>query len=521
MPAKPTIPTKPHEGAKPRTTDSAVDNHPKELTAPMPAAAIEAALAKKVDLNLADAPLADVVAAIKNQTKLDIRTATDALVDSSGKPTDATPVGTFHLNGVSAASALDLVAHDFAVDWGIDHGAILIAAPDSLPVEVEVYDVRDLVLAQPNANASDERGDFQYEPLIDLITGTVQTPSWSGDVQTIQDCNPFRGTLTIHQDWRTQKRVAGLIAALRKSRDTKFDAAGPELSRGLPAEESDNAPIVAALKAKVDISLHDAKFPEVLAWIRHAGVQVHPDTAAQSTVNDKTTFTLRATGVSLKAVLDQLMAQAKLNYVIQDETLVITTQEAAAQDRTIRVYPVGDLVGADVERVNVDDDYAQLLDIITHNVDPESWATLTRSKTGDAYAAYLVLGRAIVCDQTREAHDSIAATLDDLRSTIGKRPAANEKTAAGESHKRSLPMKVYKLNTDLPAEDFVAVVRELVDPASWNGEAYIHGVPGAIVVKQTPAIHRRIEQMLIALGAIPDPKKSANSVRPISTHKPT
>ena len=124
-PAKPTVPTKPHEGTKPRTSDNAADALSKELSPPMSLAAIQAALATKVELNLTDVPLADAVAAIKRQTKLEIHTAADALLDTSGKPTDATPVGTFHLSGITAASALDLIAHDFAVDWGIDRGAVL------------------------------------------------------------------------------------------------------------------------------------------------------------------------------------------------------------------------------------------------------------------------------------------------------------------------------------------------------------------------------------------------------------
>ncbi len=315
--------------------------------------------------------------------------------------------------------------------------------------------------------------------------------------------------------------MAGLIAALRKSRDAKLDSAGPELNRGYPADEPDNDAIAAALKANADATFHDAKFADVLAWIRRAGkIPVHPDSSAQSAVNnDKTAFTLRATGVSLKAVLDQLLPQAGLNYIVQDETLVITTRDAASQDRTIRVYPVGDLVSTDAERVNIDDEYAQLLDVITHNIAPDSWATLTRAKAGDAYAAYLLFGRAIVCDQTREGHEGIAAALEKLRGTVQKTTVAINKAGNVEPPKRTLPMKVYKLNADLPFEDFVAVIRDLVEPGNWQGEAYIHGVPGAIVVKQTPAIQRRVERLLITLGAIPDPNKSATSIRPIARHK--
>ena len=194
---------------------------------------------------------------------------------------------------------------------------------------------------------------------------------------------------------------------------------------------------------------------------------------------------------------------------------------------SVRVYPVGDLIGGEVDQHGIDDDYAQLLDSITHNVQPDSWAALDRAKpssaAGNAYAAYLPSGRAIVFDQTSSAHEEIAATLAKLRAAVATQPVATKPLAAGakqeanpqEPAKRFLSMRIYKLNPDLPAEDFVAVVRDLIEPKSWSGDAYLHGVPGAIVVRQTPAIHKRIERLLIELGAIPDPKKSGDSGKPI------
>ena len=57
-------------------------------------------------------------------------------------------------------------------------------------------------------------------------------------------------------------------------------------------------------------------------------------------------------------------------------------------------------------------------------------------------------------------------------------------------------------------------MKDLVEPKSWTGDAYIHGVPGAIIVKQTGPLQKHIEKMLIDLGTIPDPKKSPPSGTP-------
>jgi len=575
-PIRPLPPAKPQEPVKPAPapapTETPLPVPPTQLTPPMPAAAIQRALAKKIELDLTAKPLSDVVAAIKLQTNLDIRIAPDALslkdddktapkstdkteipadkpvdkpaekpvekpVDKpaeviadkpADKPTVSEPVLSVHLKGISAASALNLVLRDVGLSWSVDRGGILVAAPDQLPANTAIYDVRDLVVAHPSFDTRDDSVEFQYEPLISLVTGVIQCPGWAGDVDKVQDCNPFHGTLTVRQDQQVQQKVAGLLAALRKARDLPTAQYDPSTDRGLAIVGADDSAVVAALDAKVETTFNGAKLEQVAEWIRHTcGIPVHVDAIVPAAVQDSPIFTLKASGVSLRTMLNALFPQAKLAYTVADETLVITTQDAVADLRSVRVYPVGDLMGGEVDQHGIDDDYAQLLDSITHNVQPDSWAALDRAKpsnaTGSAYAAYLPSGRAIVFDQTSGAHEEIAATLTKLRAAVATQSVATKPLAVGakpeanqpEPAKPFLSMRIYKLNPDLPAEDFVAVVHDLIEPKSWTGDAYLHGVPGAIVVKQTPAIHKRIERLLIELGAIPDPKKSGASGTPI------
>ena len=356
---------------------------------------------KKVNLNLTDAPLADMVAAIKAQSQLQIRLAADAAADTASKPGEPTVVASAHLKGISAASALDLVTRDFGQTWTVEHGNVLITAADKLPESIEVYDVRDLVLAHPRTDGHDDPTDFDYESLTDLITGVIQSPSWSGDVATVQDCNPFHGTITIHQDWRVQQRLASLLAVLRTARDLKAKAGDAAACRGLAVTLADNSAVEAALAGNVDADFKQAKLADVADWLRQkAGIPVHVDSSAQSSATDPQTFTIHAAGVPLRDMLSQLLPQGKLDWLVQDEALVITSADLAADNRSIRVYPVGDLVAGDVERGDVDNDYAQLLDVVTHNVAPDTWAGLSRAKSSDAYAAYLATAHAIVCDQS-------------------------------------------------------------------------------------------------------------------------
>jgi len=637
-PAKPQPPAKPAPAPteSPAATVPVAPAQPTQLTPPMPATAVDRALAKKVALDLTNAPLSDFVAAIKNQTDLEIRVAPDALVvkdekkspkaaENPGKPVekskekpaekpsekapdktsdkaiikpadksaektpekspekpsdqagakpaekpvqkpgdkpadnpadksaekpaekpaekapdkpaetpaddpadkaaDSEPVVSVHLKGITAASALNLVLRDVGLAWSIDHGGIFIAPQGQLPPVTTVYDVRDLVLAHPSFDSRDDATDLDYDPLVNLITGVIQCPGWAADVEKIQDCNTFHGTLTVRQDQQVQQKVAGLLAALRKARDLPAAQYNHSTDLGYGIVGADDSAVWAALDANVDVGFNGVKLGEAANWIReHCGIPVHIDSAVPQAVEDGQSFTLKTAGVSLRAMLKALLPQGKLAFTVTDETLVITSQDDVADLRSIRVYPVSDLITGDPDRHGIDEDYAQLLDSITQNVQPDSWAVLNRQKpsnsSGNAYAAYLPAASAIVFDQTSAAQEEIAATLAKLRAAVAlqpapKQPATHGKPDSARPAKPYLSMRIYKLNADLPADDFVAVVHDLVEPKSWTGEAYLHGVPGAIVVKATPAIHKRVERLLIELGAILDPKKSGGSGTPI------
>ena len=74
-PAKPLTPIKPTPAPAPTETTTPVPQT--QLTPPMSAAAIQRALAKKIDLELTAVPLSEVVEAIKRQTSLEIHIASE------------------------------------------------------------------------------------------------------------------------------------------------------------------------------------------------------------------------------------------------------------------------------------------------------------------------------------------------------------------------------------------------------------------------------------------------------------
>jgi hypothetical protein len=531
-PAKPNDPLKPQEPTKPRPSDKTPEPRSPAVMGSMPDEATRAALAKKVDLDFTDVPLQKIVDALSTQTKLEIMVA--AKDATTAADAESKHKLTVHLKGISAANALNLITRDAGSGWFADQGAVVISDDDHLPTVAQVYNVRDLVLAHPSASGpADETLDYDYSSLADVITGAIHSPTWSGnDSAVLQDCSPFHGTLTLTQDAQVQDQVAGLLAALRKSRDLRPQQFDATVNSGLRILDSDESSIEKALAKIVDTQPTAAKLDDLADWLRKTfSIAVHVDahareagfptsTPAVEQITGETSPKSEAvsvTGAPLGQALELLFADSKLAYTVRDEVLLITTKDAEKSLRTVRIYPVGDLIGGDVDKDNVDDEYARLLDVITRSVEPDTWASLDKPNTGNAYISYLATGRAMICTQSRDAHVHVAEMLAKVRKAVAEQGVGTTTattTSTSSDGKRPLNMKIYKLNPDLAPEDFVAVIKDLVEPKSWTGDAYIHGVPGAIVVKQTGTIHKRVEKMLIDLGAIPDPKKSPPSGTP-------
>ena len=106
--------------------------------------------------------------------------------------------------------------------------------------------------------------------------------------------------------------------------------------------------IVRALRKKIRVSYNDAPLSEVIAQLSEmTGINVFIDNeglAAEGVTSD-TPVTIDLTQeISLKSVLNLILGQHRLGYLIQDEVLRITSETARAGDVYRKVYYVGDLV---------------------------------------------------------------------------------------------------------------------------------------------------------------------------------
>ena len=114
----------------------------------------------------------------------------------------------------------------------------------------------------------------------------------------------------------------------------------------------------------------------------------------------------------------------------------------------------------------------------------------------------------LVCSQTREGHEQVAEFFAKVRA--GQRAPA-EASHAKPADPNGLVTRLYRLSSDHAdaAGDYAEVIRHLIEPRSWTGDAYLGKVPGAVVARCLPATHEQIRRLLNDLEALPRPPLGA------------
>ena len=118
-------------------------------------------------------------------------------------------------------------------------------------------------------------------------------------------------------------------------------------------------------------------------------------------------------GLSLRAVLNLILRDLDLTYVIRDEVLLITTPEEAEEYLFTRAYRLSGLAGEPAEPDKVRYNADQIAEAIPLAVDPQSW----REEGGPGSLALLDLspGSVLVVRQSYGVHEKIVEFLDMLQ----------------------------------------------------------------------------------------------------------
>lgn len=191
-----------------------------------------------------------------------------------------------------------------------------------------------------------------------------------------------------------------------------------------------------ALREQTEISFTDNPLSEALSYLsdlHHIEITVDKRALQDEGVSEDSQISLKTSGVSLKSGLRLFLEPLGLDYVIQNETLMITSQAKAAEIFETRVYTVRRLRGMTP---------AELDEIIRATIEPESWSSIkqaveTTTKANEALSRtpgaaeaggggmggggpsnmegnIRHTGNTLVIRQTQRVHDEIVDLLNQL-----------------------------------------------------------------------------------------------------------
>jgi len=119
--------------------------------------------------------------------------------------------------------------------------------------------------------------------------------------------------------------------------------------------------------------------------------------------------------ISLRSALKLILNNWQLTYIIDNEVLLITTKDSASASLKTKVFEVRDLVG--IKNGSPDAEaLSDIIQLITSTVEPESWKTEGGSGHGSLRSFTKNGFCVLVAYQTFDAHEKVAALLDELRA---------------------------------------------------------------------------------------------------------
>ena len=153
-------------------------------------------------------------------------------------------------------------------------------------------------------------------------------------------------------------------------------------------------------------------------------IQLDKKAMDEAGIGTDTTVTKNLKDIPLRSALRLILHELGLTYVVENEVLLITTNEAAEARCEPVVYPVADLVEKYRDRNgNITPDFDSLIEMIQSTVAPSSWDEVG----GPGSIAKFDTNLSLVLDQTQEVHEEVVDLLEQLRGQAVGRPAAAER----------------------------------------------------------------------------------------------
>lgn len=360
-------------------------------------------LAKPVDLSFRVASLRDVAADIERAVGCDVSFDMRALGEAGIDLDDG--IVTAQSHGIPLAYFLTRTLHDCDLDWTVQDGGIEITTREaaSQTLFAHIYDVSDLC-----------DGDDSLQTLMAVVSAVIDIPTWeqNGGAGAINiDLTDDAASLVVRNTLAVQRRIAGLIDRLRRLKAQPAGERQPLAAEGWWCDSERTVAIRTALarpaKGKVEFTVESLRdVADRLAEASGVPIVLDMRTLFDGGIDiDDLTISFEGRNQPLGRLLDRMLRDVSMAFVVEDDQIVITTADTADFRFSAAIYPVDRLLakGRDMQR---------LATMLQANVTPESWEEVggpacLRAVGGDAPC--------LVVSHTTAGHRAVSEFLGALK----------------------------------------------------------------------------------------------------------
>ena len=419
---------------------------PDEPRAIDPATLVPAPLAVKKSADLQGATLSEVSKWLETECHVEVLIDQAAVAAMGVLPTD--PVGET-LNETPVYLFLDrLRRHDLS--WYYTNKILHITSEAKFRDRLVMvpYNVGDLLDA-----------GYEMDRLVETITTTIAPDSWeelggSGVLDTIGDVLFVRHNDDIH------RKIRGLLQALRKHGRRTFIYDPPQHQQ---IRQQLHKPITVSF---TDIALSDAVTQ--IATESKIDLRLNRTVLRQLGIRERTPVTLALTDTPVDTVLNALLQDLKLTWILRDGVLSITSHAEADAHMITAVFDVRDLCSdASESEALVDAIESQTFDEWEAGGGPGS---LAPAKPG----TLVIRHREAMLNDVLNLLEAYRTALKGSKPRVMKGQDPNEVITV-----------YYRMQTDM-ATDLIRLLPQLIRPETWKTDQR-PDAPGKILITTSEA----------------------------------
>ncbi|MCR9198101.1 MAG: hypothetical protein NXI04_05630 [Planctomycetaceae bacterium] len=283
---------------------------------------------------------------------------------------------------------------------------------------------------------------YEVERLTDVILNCIEGPWYDldgegGSVDFLGD------VLFAMQNHERHLELRGLLKALEKHSRRTFILAPPE-----------HEALRSKLQQNVSVDFDDSPLIEALndlAQQTRIAIRLDYRALAKYRIRLRQPVSIRLAERKLQTVLDVMLAQLKLTWILKDGVLLVTSTDYAEQRQLTAVYDVRDLCRSFDESEGLANAIMRQSDSMWEDVD------------GEGGAIQFPLAGVMVVRQTGRIHERLLSLLEAYRGAL-----ASSKQRKRHDPDEDVLTRYYRMQSDVANVELMQFLVKTVAPDSWR-----------------------------------------------------